>query len=176
MSNPLSRFAPFALCAGLAACLGLAGCASAPHISAYQEAMLAPAPRTLALAIEPDEALPFGIARSDLIRGAEQAGFVIGSDAPPRYRLYLTAAAGSAGAGTYLPAAETRTPPELVARSDHSLRGRVGGGGVMRITAVLVDTVVNREVWRGTGTMRSRALATAAHDLVGQLLAKLPRA
>lgn len=150
----------------------LSGCASAPHVAAFQEAPMS-GPRTLALAIEKDEILPFGIRRDDVARAAAQAGFVEATDAPPRYRLYLTAAAGTSAGGSFLPNA--KRPPDWVARADTSWRARAAGGATMRVTAVLVEVAANREIWRGAGTARTRDTATAARDLVEQLLAKLPR-
>ena len=77
--------------------------------------------------------------------------------------------------GSYMPAPDTKAPPIWIARPDRSLRARFARGRVLRVTAVLVDTSISREVWRGTGTLRTADPEGAAPDLVGQVLAKLPR-
>ena len=155
------------------ACVALAACASAPHITAFQEHQIVAPPRGMALALDQDEKLPFGIAPDLVADAATKAGFILGGDAP-RYRLALTAAAGASDAGSYLPADETKARANWVARSDHSWRARFAGGRVLRITAVLIDSDGNREVWRGTGTLRTSDPRGAAPELTREVLAKLP--
>ena len=157
-----------------AACLALTACASTSHVSAFQEAPIPPAPRTLALALDQDEQLPFGLSSDAVAAAAARAGFTMQGDGP-RYRLALTAAAGSSDAGSYLPGAEVGARPNWVARPDRSWRTRFARGRVLRVTAVLIDTSTNREVWRGTGTLRTAEPKTAAVELVAEVLAKLPK-
>jgi hypothetical protein len=45
---------------------------------------------------------------------------------------------------------------------------------VLRVTAVLIDGEDNREVWRGTGTLRTRDPRGAAAQLASEVLARLP--
>jgi hypothetical protein len=158
-----------------AACLNLAACASTSHVTAFQEAPIPSAPRTLALALDQDETLPFGLSSETVAASAARAGFTMQRD-NPRYRLVLTAAAGSSDAGSYLPAAEASARPNWVARPDRSWRARFEKGRVLRVTAVLVDASTNREVWRGTGTLRTSDPRAAARELTDEVLAKLPRA
>lgn len=153
------------------ACAVLSACTSTSHVSAYQERRIAAAPRSLALALDPGESLPFGIAPAVVARAAADAGFVLGSNTP-RYRLALSAASGASDAGSYLPA--DRAVHNWVARPDRNWRARFADGRVLRITAVLIDGEDNREVWRGTGTLRTRDPAAAAPQLAREVLAKLP--
>jgi hypothetical protein len=155
---------------GLAACFALAGCASAPHVTAIQQAPIAAPPRSIAFE---QDALPFGITSAAVAGAAARAGFVL-SDAGPQYRLALTAAAGSSRAGSYVPPASGDGRADWLQRPDRSLRARFAGGHVLRVTAVLVDTSSNREVWRGTGLQRTADPKAAAPELVDQVLAKLP--
>src|SRR6187402_1995909 len=110
---------------------GFAGCASTSHVSAFQEAVIPSAPRTLALALDRDEKLPFGIAPTAIAAAATRAGFVLDETAP-RYRLSLTAASGSSRAGSFLPAADAKGAPNWVARPDRDWRARFVGGRVLR--------------------------------------------
>ena len=167
-SNPCLR-----LSLAAAACAALAACASTSHVTAFQEHQIMGAPRSMALALDRGEKLPFGIAPDLVADAAAKAGFILGGDAP-RYRLALTAAAGASDAGSYLPADETTARANWVARSDHSWRARFAGGRVLRITAVLIDSDGNREVWRGTGTLRTSDPRGAAPELTREVLAKLP--
>jgi hypothetical protein len=153
-----------------AACLGLAACASTSHVTAFQEAAIPPAPRTLALALDQGEKLPFGLSADRVTAAATQAGFTMQDDRPG-YRLALTAAAGSSDAGSYFPGER----PSWVARPDRSWRAHFVKGRVLRVTAVLVDAGANREVWRGTGTLRTADPRAAAPALVEEVLAKLPK-
>ncbi|HMI20064.1 MAG TPA: DUF4136 domain-containing protein [Sphingomonas sp.] len=153
-----------------AACLALTACASTSHVTAFQEAPIPPAPRTLALSLDQGEKLPFGLSFDSVAAAAAHAGFTMQDD-NPRYRLALTAAAGSSDAGSYLPGER----PSWVARPDRSWRTRFAKGRVLRVTAVLVDAGANREVWRGTGTLRTADPRAAAPELVQQVLAKLPK-
>lgn len=157
-----------------AACLALVACASTSHVTAFQEAPIPPAPRTLALALDRGEKLPFGLSSDAVAAATAHAGFTTREDAP-RYRLALTAAAGSSDTGSYLPDAEDRAHPRWVARPDRSWRTRFAKGRVLRVTAVLVDGDANREVWRGTGTLRTADPRGAAPELVEEVLAKLPK-
>jgi len=157
----------------LNACLSLAACASTSHVTAYQEAPISAAPRTLALALDKGEKLPFGIAPDLVAAAATKAGYILGDDAP-RYRLALTAALGASKAGSYLPADSKAAPPNWVVRPDRNWRARFAGGHVLRVTAVLIDGVGNREVWRGTGTLRTSDPGQAP-ELAREVLAKLPQ-
>jgi hypothetical protein len=154
----------------LAACCVLAGCASAPHITAVQQAPIAAPPRSIAFE---QDALPFGITPAAVAGAAARAGFVL-NDAKPQYRLALTAAAGSSRAGSYVPPASGDGRTDWLQRPDRSLRARFAGGRVLRVTAVLVDTSSDREVWRGTGLQRTADPKATAPELVDQVLAKLP--
>lgn len=149
-----------------------AGCASTSHVTAFQEATLAPAPRSLTLATDPGEPFPFGISAEQVARAATRAGFTVSDHA--RYRLALTAAIGAAVAGSYVPAEKPENAPNWLARPDRGWRARIAGGRLLRVNAVLIDLADNREVWRGTGTLRTSNPATAAPELVDEVLAKLP--
>lgn len=155
------------------ACAALAGCASTSHVTAFQEYRIAPPPRSLALALDQGERLPFGIAPELIADAAAKAGFVLGGG-QPRYRLALSAAAGASDSGSYLSGNDTTPHPSWVARPDRSWRARFAGGHVLRITAVVIDGDGNREVWRGTGTLRTSNPEGAAPQLVREVLAKLP--
>ena len=157
----------------LVACLSLTACASTSHVTAFQEAPIAPAPRTLALALDPGENLPLGITRDVVDAAAGKAGFVLGGDAS-RYRLALTAALGASDAGSYLPPGNSASAPNWVARPDRNWRARFAGGRVLRVTAVLIDGEGNREIWRGTGLLRTSDPGEAP-ELAREVLAKLPR-
>jgi hypothetical protein len=132
--------------------------------------MIPPEPRTLALALDQQEKLPFGLSSDRVAAAAVQAGFTMQDD-NPRYRLALTAAAGSSDAGSYLPGER----PSWVARPDRSWRTHFVKGRVLRVTAVLIEAGANREVWRGTGTLRTADPKAAAPALVEEVLAKLPK-
>jgi hypothetical protein len=155
------------------ACAMVSACASTSHVMAFQEYQMLPAPRSLTIALDQGESLPFGITPDTVAAAAARAGFVLSEDAP-RYRLALSAAAGTSDAGSYLPGAEAKANPSWVARPDRNWRARFAGGRVLRITAVLIDSDGNREVWRGTGTLRTSNPATAAPELAREVLAKLP--
>ncbi len=157
-----------------AACLNLGACAGTSHVTAFQEAPIPSVTRTLALALDQAETLPFGLSSEAVAASAARAGFTMQRD-NPHYRLMLTAAAGSSDAGSYLPAAETGARPKWVARPDHGWRARFEKGRVLRVNAVLVDTGTNREVWRGTGTLRTSDPGAAARALTDEVLARLPR-
>jgi len=159
----------------MAATLGmaLAGCASTPHVTAFQEHPIVAAPRSLTLAIVQDEKLPFGIAPDLVAEAAAKAGFALGGEAS-RYRLMLAAAAGASDAGSYLPGQDGSARSSWIARPDRNWRARFAGGHVLRITAVLIDSAANREVWRGTGTLRTSDPRAAAPELAREVLAKLP--
>jgi hypothetical protein len=157
-----------------AACLALAACASTSHVSAFQEAPIPPTPRTLALALDRGEKLPFGLSSEAVAAATARAGFTMQENSPG-YRLALTAAAGSSQAGSYLPSAEDKAHPRWIARPDRSWRTRFSKGRVLRVTAVLVDAGANREVWRGIGTLRTADPQAAAPGLVEEVLAKLPK-
>ena len=154
------------------ACLGLAACASTSHVTAFQEAPIPASPRTMSLALDKGEQLPIGITREIVTAAAAKAGFAFGDDAA-RYRLALTAALGASDAGSYLPADGDAARPSWVARPDRNWRVRSAGGHVLRITAVLIDGADNREVWRGTGTLRTSDPQQAS-ELAREVLAKLP--
>lgn len=157
----------------LLACCALAGCASTSHVTAFQERPIAPAPRSLALALDRGESLPLGVA-PDLIAGtAAKAGFGL-STSKPRYWLALSAATGATKSGSYLPSDDAEPHLNWVARPDRNWRARLVGGRVLRVTAVLTDSEDNREVWRGTGTLRTSDPEGAAPQLVREVLAKLP--
>ena len=156
----------------LAACVGLVACASTPHVTAFQEGPITAAPRTLSLALDRDEKLPFGIAPDMVAAAAAEAGFTLGDD-KPRYRLAITAAMGPSGAGSYLPTENKAARPNWVARPDHSLRARFLGGRVLRVTVVLIDGASNHEIWRGTGTLRTSDPQQAS-ELAREVLNKLP--
>src|SRR3569623_385823 len=138
------------------ACAALAGCASTSHVTAFQERPIAPAPRSVALALDQGERLPFGIAPDLVADTAAKAGFVLDLN-QPRYRLALTAAAGRSDSGSYLPSDDARRRADWVARPDRNCRSRFAGGRMLRVTAVLIDSEDNREAWRGTGTLRTSA-------------------
>jgi len=127
----------------------------------------------MALALDEGETLPLGITPELVGNEVEKAGFVLGGGAP-RYRLALTAAAGALKTGSYLPAEESRTKQNWIARPNRSLRARLAGGQMLRITAVLIEGESNKEVWRGTGTLRTRDPRSAAPGLARDVLAKLP--
>jgi hypothetical protein len=175
MSDLMRKQASVSRNLALAACFGLGACANTSHITTYQEATIASPPRRLLLALDQGEALPFGISRDAIAERAARAGFVISGEASARYSLSLTAAAGYSDMGSYVPAPDTKAPPIWIARPGRSLRARFARGLVLRVTAVLVDTSMSREVWRGTGTLRTADPKGAAPELVGQVLAKLPR-
>jgi hypothetical protein len=118
--------------------------------------------------------LPFSIALGAVADAAKKAGFTITAE-NPRYRLILTAAAETADAGSYIPPTEARASRFWVARPDHSLRARFAGNHILRVTAVLIDTPANREVWRGTGTLRTSHPEASAPALSSEILARLPR-
>jgi hypothetical protein len=158
----------------LGACLLLAACASTSHVTAFQEAPLAPTPRVLTLALQDGESLPFGITADAVAAAAAGAGYVLGGD-HPRYRLALTAASGASDSASYLPGAQDKASHNWVARSDRSWRARFAGGRVLRVSAVLIDMQDNREVWRGTGTLRTADPKAAARELMAEVLAQLPR-
>lgn len=155
------------------ACGMLASCASTSHVTAFQERQIAAAPRSLGLALDRGESLPFGIAPNTIATAAAKAGFMMEASAP-RYRLAITAAAGAADAGSYLPATGSGTQ-SWVARPDRHWRARFAGGRVLRVTAILIDSDDNREVWRGTGTLRTSDPQQAAAQLANEVLAKLPK-
>jgi hypothetical protein len=152
--------------------LGLASCASTSHVTAFQEAPIAPSPRTFSLALDQGEKLPFGMSPDAVATAARRAGFTMQADTS-RYRLALTAAVASSKAGSYLPGEETPRPSWL-ARPDRSWRAHFTKGRTLRVTAVLVETGGNREVWRGTGTLRTADPKAAAPTLVEEVLARLP--
>jgi len=127
----------------------------------------------MALALDEGETLPLGITPELVGNEVEKAGFVLGGGAP-RYRLTLTAAAGALKTGSYLPTEESRTKRNWIARPNRSLRARLAGGQMLRITAVLIDGESNKEVWRGTGTLRTHDPRSAASGLARDVLAKLP--
>lgn len=154
-------------------CVTLAGCASTSHVTAFQEHSIDAPPRSLTLALDRDEKLPFGIAPDLVAEAAAKAGFTLGGETP-RYRLALTAAANASGAGSYLPREDSTARSSWIARPDRNWRARFTGGHVLRITAVLIDNAANREVWRGTGTLRTSDPRAAAPELAGEVLAKLP--
>ena len=158
----------------LGACLLLAACASTSHVTAFQEATLAPIPRVFTLALQDGERLPFGLTPDAVAAAAADAGYALTGD-HPRYRLELTAASGASDSASYLPGAQDNASPNWVARSDRSWRARLAGGRILRVSAVLIDTQDNREVWRGTGTLRTADPKAAAPQLVAEVLAKLPR-
>ena len=151
----------------------LGACASTSHVTAFQERPVQAPPRRVALALDQGETLPFGIAPDLIADMAARAGFELSSDAP-RYRLALTGAMGATDAGSYLPAANGAPRPSWVARPDRNWRARFAGGHVLRITAVLIDVGDNREVWRGTGTLRTSDPRGTAPELVREVLARLP--
>jgi hypothetical protein len=153
-----------------AACFTLTACASTSHVTAFQEALIPSAPRTLTLALDSGEKLPFGLSSDAVAAAAARAGFTMQRD-DPHYRLALTAAAGSSDAGSYLPGER----PSWVQRPDRSWRAHFVKGRVLRVTAVLIEADANREVWRGTGTLRTAHPETAAPALVEEVLAKLPK-
>lgn len=165
-----TRFWPCA--ASITLCAGLAGCASTPHIATLQSAAIVPAPPTASLSIDMAEVLPFAIRRERVESALARAGFESG--APARYRLLLSAAAGSSRTGSFVPGTD-KIPDQWIGRPDHSLAGRIFPGNMLRVTAILVDSTTNHEVWRGTGTLRTADPAATAPQLVDQVLAKLPR-
>jgi len=73
-----------------------------------------------------------------------------------------------------LPSDDAEPHLNWVARPDRNWRARFVGGRVLRVTAVLTDSEDNREVWRGTGTLRTSDPEGAAPQLVREVLAKLP--
>jgi len=156
------------------ACIVLVGCASTSHVTAFQERAIVPAPRSLALALDQSERLPFGIAPDLVADAVAKAGFTL-SGSQPRYRLALTAAAGRSESGSYSSSDEAKSRPSWVARPDRNWRARFAGGGVLRVTAVLIDSEDNREAWRGTGTLRTSDPGGTAPQLVREVLARLPR-
>jgi len=151
----------------------LAGCANAPRITVLLERPILAPPRAMALALDEGETLPLGITPELVGNEVEKAGFVLGGGAP-RYRLTLTAAAGALKTGSYLPTEESKTKRNWIARPNRSLRARLAGGQMLRITAVLIDGESNKEVWRGTGTLRTHDPRSAASGLARDVLAKLP--
>jgi hypothetical protein len=157
---------------GLSSCLALAACASTSHIIAFQEAPLTAAPRTLAL--DHEEALPFGIEPNRVLAAATRAGYRSDGE-HPRYRLAVSAAAGSPNSGSYLPHGDDEHLHTWIARPDHSLRARFAHGSVLRVNAVLIDLENDREVWRGTGTLHTSRPEAAASELTDEVLAQLPR-
>jgi len=160
--------------AALLACMLLAACASNSHVTAVQEAPLTPSPRAMTLALQSGETLPFGITSQRILEAAARAGYEMRDD-HAHYRLSLTAALGAARSGSYLPGPQSNAPQSWIARPDHSLRTRFAGGRILRVNAVLIDLQNNREVWRGTGTLRTADANGNAPELVDEVLAKLPR-
>lgn len=164
----------FRLMSAALGCMALAGCASTSHVTAFQEHPIDAAPHSLTLALDQNEKLPFGITPDLVAEASAKAGFALGGEAP-RYRITLTAAQGVSDAGSYLPGDDTKARSNWVARPDRNWRARVAGGHVLRITAILTDNAANREVWRGTGTLRTGDPRGAAPELAREVLAKLPR-
>jgi hypothetical protein len=166
-ASPRSRIAPV-----LTVCLVLAGCADTARVTSIQKAPIATTPRTVAL--DQSKALSFGVAPTAVTAAAMRAGFAIGT-ASPRYQLALTAAVGPSRAGSYVPPGDAGVPPIWIAHPDKSLRARLTGGQILRVTAVLIEASSNREVWRGTGLLRTSDPKADAPELVDKILAKLPR-
>ena len=166
-ASPRSLIAPV-----LTIALALTGCADKAHLTAVQKAPIARTPRTIAL--DQSKTPPFGIAPAAVSAAVKRAGFAIGVP-NARYQLALTAAAGPARAGSYVLPGDGGGSPIWVARPDNSLRARLTGGQILRVTAVLVDASSNSEVWRGTGLLRTADPGRDAPELVDKLLAKLPR-
>lgn len=165
-ASPRSLIAPV-----LTIALSLAGCADKVHLTAVQKAT-ATAPRTIAL--DQSNTLSFGITPTAITAAVTRAGFAVASP-NARYQLALTAAAGPARAGSYALPGDGRGSPIWVAHPDKSLRARLTGGQILRVTAVLIDASSNSEVWRGTGLLRTADPGRDAPELVDKLLAKLPR-
>jgi hypothetical protein len=160
--------------ASTALCVALAGCASTPHIAAVQGLAIAPPPHTANLTLDADETLPFGISRERVEAALSQAGFVAqGSNA--QYRLLLGVGTGSSRTGSYVPGSTDKVADAWVGHPDRSLRGRLFPGHMLRVVAVLVDGATNREVWRGTGTLRTSHPRDDAPALAQEVLARLPR-
>jgi len=166
-ASPRSLIAPV-----LTIALALAGCADKMHLTAVQKAPIAATPRTIAL--DQRQTPPFGITATAITAAVTRAGFTIGSPTA-RYQLALTAAAGPARAGSYVLPGDGSGSPIWVGRPDKSLRARLTGGEILRVTAVLIDASSNSEVWRGTGLLRTADPARDAPELVDKLLARLPR-
>lgn len=156
----------------MAPCVALTACASAPHIVAVQSAAIAPTNRGTSITIDAKEMLPFTISRERVEAAMVRAGF--GQEGNIRYRLLLSAGSGSSRTGSFIPGAG-KIPDIWVGRPDRSLAGRIFPGHMLRVSAVLVDSATNREVWRGSGTLRTADPASAAPQLLDRILARLPR-
>ncbi|MBW8743447.1 MAG: hypothetical protein JF628_03715 [Sphingomonas sp.] len=137
-------------------------------MTAFQKAPIPSAPRTVVLALDQGEKLPLGISPDLIAAAVDKAGFAFDGDAP-RYRLVLAATLGSSGTGSYIPADGAATQPIWV----RSLRARLSRGDVLRVTALLIDGQDNRELWRGTGTLRTSDPGQAP-ALAREVLAQLP--
>jgi hypothetical protein len=152
----------------------VAGCAPRPHIVATQSMALVPQQRTLAIAVDADTPLAFGLGAESVARAAQEAGFVIPQSGRVQYRLYLSAAIHPSKTGGLIPS----IPPGQGEGSwlAHPRQSVLGAHNVARVTAVLVDVPRNREVWRGTAWRRSSKAAASVPGLTASVLAKLPRA
>lgn len=169
----MSRASPRSRAAALlAACLALAACANTARITAAREGPIAASPRTVTL--DMDERPPFGMASGAIAEAVERAGFSVRKD-HARYRLALTAVAGPARAGGYLPSDTEGAPTRWIARPDRGLRGRLFGGPLLRVRMVLIDTSANRVVWRGSAMLRTTDPKAAAPRLVQELMERLAR-
>jgi hypothetical protein len=158
----------------IASCVALGACTATPRIHTVQTAAIGTAPRAATFTLDEEESLPFGISRARVEAGLARAGFPArGNDAP--YRLLLSASAGSSRSGSFVPDGAERSSRVWVGRPDRSLAGRIFPGHMLRVTAVLLDRASNREVWRGSGSLRTADPAGDAQHLVDAVLAKLPR-
>lgn len=158
----------------LVACLLVGACASNSHVTAFQEAPIASGAHAVTLALQDGENLPFGVTPERIAQTVGRAGYEVRDD-HALYRLALTAASGAADSGSYLPGAQDSLSHRWVGRPDRSWRARFAGGRILRVSAVLIDMQDNREVWRGTATLRTADPKAAAPELLDEVLAKLPR-
>jgi len=157
----------------ITSCVLLGACTATPHIRAVQSAAIGPAPHTATVTLDEGDKLPFGINRARVEASLARAGFAAQGDNAP-YRLLLSASTGSSRTGSFVPDGTSKHSRIWVAPPDRSLIGRIFPGHMLRVTAVLLDCATNREVWRGSGSVRTADPAGAAPHLVDAVLGKLP--
>jgi len=156
----------------LAACMVLNACADTPHIKVVQTAPINS--RASGVVIDATGAVGIHVDKQAIAAAVTRAGFAP-RDEGARYRLVVAAAIGSPRIGSFVPSDAPGTSPDWIAVPDHRLRARWIRGAVLRITVVLMDVASNREVWRGTGSIKTKEPDAMAPRLLDQILAGLPR-